>query len=121
MAWQDFEHDMQRCTRCSYCKWIPYRFIENTDYMAGCPSVARYNFHAYSSGGKFNLSYSLLKNRIEIDDSFLDVVYKCMMDGSCDISCKVQQDIEPLQHMQELRIKCVMRRLLPQHQPLSAV
>jgi hypothetical protein len=23
-----------------------------------------------------------------------------MMDGSCDISCKVQQDLEPLQHMQ---------------------
>jgi Fe-S oxidoreductase len=29
------------------------------------------------------------------------------MDGSCDVSCKSVQDIEPLQCMQEIRIKCV--------------
>jgi len=118
VSWEDYEHDMQRCPRCSYCKYIPWRFIADRDFMEGCPSAARYNWHAYSSGGKFNLSYSLMKERIEIDDTFLDVVYKCMMDGSCDISCKMQQDLEPLQHMQELRIKCVDEGyLLPQHQP----
>jgi Fe-S oxidoreductase len=118
MAWQDFEHDMQRCTRCSYCKWIPWRFIKNFDFMEGCPSAARYHWHAYAAGGKYNMSYSLLQERIEIDETFLDIIYKCMMDGSCDISCKVQQDIEPLQHMQELRIKCVDEgHLLPQHLP----
>jgi len=86
--------------------------------MDGCPSVAKYQFHAYASGGKFNMSYSLMKGKIEIDEAFLDVLYKCMMDGSCDISCKVSNDIEPLQHMQELRIKCVDEGyLLPQHQP----
>ncbi len=31
------------------------------DYMQGCPSAARYNFHAYSAGGKYNISYSLLQ------------------------------------------------------------
>ena len=76
MAWQDFEHDMQRCPRCSYCKWIPYRFTQNIDFMEGCPSVARYHWHAYSAGGKYNISYSLLKERIEIDETFLDIVYK---------------------------------------------
>jgi Fe-S oxidoreductase len=119
VAWEDYEHDMQRCTRCSYCKWIPWRFMDDTDFMQGCPSVARYNFHAYSAGGKYNISYSLMQNRVEIDDSFLDVVYKCLMDGSCDIACKMQQDLEPLQHMQELRTKCVEEgQLLLQHVPL---
>ena len=109
---------MQRCTRCSYCKYIPWRYIKDFDYMEGCPSAARYHWHAYAAGGKYNLSYALTQGAIEIDDSFLDVVYKCMMDGSCDIACKVQQDIEPLQHMQELRIECVDQGyLLPQHQP----
>lgn len=118
MSWENYEHDMQRCTRCSYCKYIPWRFIKNFDFMEGCPSAARYNWHAYSAGGKFNIGYSLLKEKIEINETFLDVVYKCLMDGSCDISCKVGQDIEPLQHMQELRIKCVDEGyLLPQHQP----
>jgi Fe-S oxidoreductase len=114
--WQNFEHDMQRCTRCSYCKFIPWRFMQNTEFIEGCPSAARYNWHAYAAGGKFNLGYSLIKNRIEIDDTFLDVVYKCQMDGSCDIACKTYQDLEPLQHMQELRIKCVEDgKLLPAH------
>jgi len=118
MAWQDFEHDTQRCTRCSYCHYIPWRYIKDFDYMQGCPSVARYHWHAFAAGGKFNLSYSLMQGAIEIDDTFLDVLYKCMMDGSCDIACKVQQDLEPLQHMQELRIECVDQGyLLPQHQP----
>jgi Fe-S oxidoreductase len=118
VSWEDYEHDMIRCTRCSYCKTIPWRFIKDFQFMEGCPSAARYKWHAYASGGKFNLSYSLLKGHIGIDETFLDVVYKCMMDGSCDIACKVQNDIEPLQHMQELRIKCVDEGyLLPQHQP----
>ena len=119
MAWEDFEHDMQRCTRCSYCKWIPWRFMESTDFMQGCPSIARYNFHAYSAGGRYNISYSLMQNRLEIDDSFLDVVYKCLMDGSCDVACKMQQDLEPLQHMQDLRIKCVEEGQVPlEHVPI---
>ena len=116
MAWQDYVHDMQRCTRCSYCKWIPYRHMVNTDFIEGCPSVARYKWHAYAASGKFNIAYSLLQERIEISDPFLEVLYKCHMDGSCDISCKVQQDIEPLQLMQELRIKCVEEgELIPEH------
>jgi len=113
MSWQDYSHDMQRCTRCSYCKWIPYQYMRNTDFVEGCPSVSRYNWHAYAAGGKFNMAYSLLKGRIDIDDTFLEVLYRCQMDGSCDISCKVQQDIEPLQLMQELRIKCVEEGKLP--------
>jgi Fe-S oxidoreductase len=116
MGWQEYVHDMQRCTRCSYCKWIPYRFVENTGFMEGCPSISKYNWHAYSASGKFNIAYSLLQDRIEISDAFLDVLYKCHMDGCCDISCKVQQDLEPLQLMQELRIKCVEDgQMLPAH------
>ena len=84
--------------------------------MEGCPSAARYHWHAYASGGKFNMGLSLMRGKIDIDDTFLDVLYKCNMDGSCDISCKVSQDIEPLQHMQALRIKCVEEgQLLPAH------
>jgi Fe-S oxidoreductase len=75
--------------------------------MQGCPSVGRYDWHAYAAGGKFNMALSLMKGRIDYTDAFLDAVYRCQMDGSCDVSCKSVQDIEPLQSMQELRIKCV--------------
>jgi Fe-S oxidoreductase len=90
--------------------------MRNTDFMEGCPSISKYNWHAFSASGKFNMAYSLLQERIGISDAFLDTLYKCHMDGSCDISCKVQQDIEPLQLMQELRIKCVEEgQLVPEH------
>jgi Fe-S oxidoreductase len=116
MSWENYEHDMQRCTRCSYCKFIPWRYIKNFDFCEGCPSAARYHFHAFAAGGKYNMGYSLLREKIEIDETFLDVLYKCHMDGSCDISCKVVQDIEPLQHMQSMRMKCVQEgHLIPAH------
>lgn len=116
MSWETFEHDMQRCSRCSYCKTIPWRYIKNFDFIEGCPSAARYHWHAFAAGGKFNMSLSLMRGKIEIDDTFLDVLYKCNMDGNCDISCKVSGDIEPLQHIQALRIKCVEEGyLVPEH------
>jgi Fe-S oxidoreductase len=116
MSLEDFKHDMLRCTRCSYCKWIPWESQRNTDFTAGCPSVSKYNWHAYSAGGKFNIALSLLEGRIQYSDSFLDAVYRCQMDGNCDVSCKSVQDIEPLQLMQELRIKCVEDgQVIPAH------
>ena len=116
MAIEDFEHDAQRCIRCSYCKWIPWENMRHPDYMAGCPSAARYHFHAYASGGKFNMAYAMMKGRIDYTEGFLDALYRCQMDGSCDVSCKAWNEIEPLQNMQELRIKCVEDgQILPEH------
>ena len=107
MALEDYKHDMLRCTRCSYCKWIPWENFQKTDFIKNCPAVSRYNWHAYSAGGKFNMALSLLEGRIDYSDALLEAVYRCQMDGSCDVSCKSIQDIEPLQSMQALRIKCV--------------
>lgn len=116
MSLEDYEHDSLRCTRCSTCKWIPWESMRHPDFMQGCPSVSRYNFHAYAAGGKFNMALSLMKGRLAYTDGFMDAVYRCLMDGNCDISCKSVQDIEPLQCMQELRMKCVEDgQILPEH------
>ena len=116
MTLDSYKHDMLRCTRCSYCKWIPFENFRNSEFIKGCPSVARYDWHAYSAGGKFNMALSFLEGRIPYSDAFLDAIYKCQMDGNCDVSCKSVQDIEPLQLMQELRIKCVEDgRVIPAH------
>jgi Fe-S oxidoreductase len=120
MSLAEYKHDMLRCTRCSYCKWIPWENFRKTDFIKGCPSVSRYHWHAYSAGGKFNIALSFLEGRIQYSDTFLEAVYRCQMDGSCDVSCKSVQDIEPLQLMQELRIKCVGTvRRSPPTPPLS--
>ena len=117
MAVKDFAHDMQRCSRCSYCKWIPFESHQNMDFIKGCPSAARYNFHAYAASGKWNMSNALLHGRIDYSDAFQDAVFRCLMDGNCDISCKVVQDIEPLEHMHALRIQFAENgQGLPQHE-----
>jgi Fe-S oxidoreductase len=65
------------------------------------------------------MGLSFLAGRIHYSDTFLDAVYRCQMDGSCDVSCKAVQDIEPLQLMQELRNQCVADgQTVPAHRTL---
>ena len=119
MSLETYKHDMLRCTRCSYCKWIPFENFRKSEFINGCPSVAKYHWHAYSAGGKFNMALSFLEGRIPYSEALLNAVYKCQMDGSCDVSCKSVQDIEPLQLMQELRMKCVKDgQVIPAHTPM---
>jgi Fe-S oxidoreductase len=40
-------------------------------------------------------------------DTFLDVVYQCQMCGACDVSCKVERDLEPNEILQDLRTRCI--------------
>ena len=119
MALKDFEKDMMRDTRCGYCKVIPHVMMTDTRFINVCPSIAKFNFHGFSAGGRMVAALSLLRDRIEYTDGFLDMIYKCQMDGACDVSCKIDRDLEPLQVMQELRIKCVEDgQLIAGHMPV---
>jgi Fe-S oxidoreductase len=116
MSLQDYEFNMRRCTRCSYCKFIPVLKQDNRAYEICCPSIARYNFHAYAGSGKLIVAQALVQGRVDYSDGLLDVIYRCNADGACDISCKNQSDLEVLQVMLELRAKCVQDgQLLPEH------
>lgn len=121
MALEDYKNRMLRDSRCSYCKWIPFAQVKSWRYSQGCPSTARYNFHAYSASGRSAIGLSLLENRIDYsDEQLLDIIYKCQMCGSCDIACKMcRYDMEPLDMMRELRCKLVEDgQLLPQNMPV---
>ena len=116
MALQDYERDMYRCSRCSYCKWVPFLKIKDWRFATVCPSIARYNFHAWSAGGRMSAGLSFLRGRVDYSDTLLDMLYQCQMDGACDVSCKNQRDLEPLETMLEFRAKCVEDgQLLPAH------
>ena len=54
MALTDYRPDAMRCTRCSYCKWIPFDLVKSHRFAKGCPSVEAGKFHAYSAGGKLD-------------------------------------------------------------------
>ena len=107
MALKDYENDMMRCCRCSECKWVPQVKISGYDYAQVCPSISKYNFHAYSAGGRLAIGLSMLQERLDYTDGFLDILYRCQMCGACDVSCKSNKDMEPLAIAQELRFKAV--------------
>jgi Fe-S oxidoreductase len=107
MALDDYRIDMEMCCRCSICKFVPLEKLKESRHSWVCPSVSRYNFHTYSGGGRMNTGIALLEKELEYDDKLLDVVYNCQMCGACDISCKYAMDIDVLEPINEIRIKCV--------------
>lgn len=120
MSLEDLRPDMERCSQCSSCKWIPFDQIKSSRFAKGCPSIAYNNFNSYSARGRFAVSLSLLNGKSDYSDRVLDIIYKCVTCGSCDVADKIcRYNMEPLEMIHELRFKAVEDgQLLPQHQPL---
>jgi len=107
MALEDYRGDVEMCCRCSACKHIPMQKIRGTEHSDACPSIAKYNFHAYSGSGRLLIAKEMLTNGFKYTDKLLDIVYNCQMCGACDISCKYAMDMEVLEPIYEFRIKAV--------------
>ncbi len=54
MALADYQQDMETCCRCSACKFVPLENVKGVENSYICPSIARYNFHGYSGGGRMD-------------------------------------------------------------------
>jgi Fe-S oxidoreductase len=116
MALEDYRKDMERCVRCSLCKFIPLEQVKGQNLANVCPSIARHNFHTYSGGGRLITALAMLKGRLDYTDKLLEIVYQCQTCGGCDISCKYGRDMEVLEPIYQFRIKCVEDgQFLPVH------
>ncbi len=117
MALEDYKAEMDRCSQCSYCHWIPLDQIKSSKFAKGCPSIAYSNFMSYSARGRYAVAQALLHGRSTYTNRVLDIVYKCQACGSCDVACKVcRYNLEPLGMILELRAKLVEDgQSLPQH------
>jgi Fe-S oxidoreductase len=108
MALEDFAAEMDRCSQCSYCKWIPFDQMKSWRFAKNCPSVSYYNFNSYSARGRYAVARSLIKGQSGYSDTVRDIVYTCMTCGSCDVSCKVcRYNLEPLEMVRELKFRLV--------------
>jgi len=116
----DYEKDMTRCARCSLCKWPPLAQVKSIRFSQVCPAISRYNFHAYSGGGKMIVGLSMLKGRVEYSEEMLNVIYRCSVCGACDMSCKYSRDLEPLEILHAIRSTCVKDGVAPlaAHRPI---
>lgn len=114
MALKDLLAEQKSCPRCNICKWIPVEKYKRAETGAGCPALEKYQFHAYSAGGKQHMSIGLTEEVIPWDESAADVTYKCLMCGACEFACKVYRpDMDVTETFEELRNTCVEKGLLP--------
>lgn len=100
--------DMEACSRCSLCKWVPMAQVKSWRFAKMCPSVDRYNFHIYSGGGKMIAANSVMEERSELNDAVADIVYNCQLCGACQVACQAYRDeIDLADVLLEFRAKCV--------------
>jgi len=120
MSLADYQTDMEGCSRCSSCKWVPYNQIKSWRYARVCPSIVRHHFHAYSGSGRMITGLSILHGRSELNETIADLIYRCQLCGACDVSCKVyRDDIDLTEVLLELRSTCVEQGLVtPEHMSL---
>ncbi len=107
MGLEQYQGDVNMCCRCSACKFIPLQQVKSYDYSYVCPSIAKYQFHSYSGGGRADIIADGLKNGFKYTDRFLDIVYNCQLCGACGVSCNYAMDMELQEPINELRLKCV--------------
>ncbi len=121
MALEDLRATVTRCSRCSYCKWIPFAHVKSWRFAKGCPSIEYNKFQSYSASGRLCASLSLLEERSSyFDEGLVDIVFKCMLDGCCDVACKINRyDFEPVEVMRQMRFKMIDNGCYPpQDMPL---
>ena len=107
MALEDYKLDMDLCCRCSACKYVPMQKIKGLRYSNVCPSISRYDFHAYSGGGRLRIGSAMLKEGFVYNEKLRHILDNCQMCGACGVSCNYAMDMEVIQPINEMRIKCV--------------
>ncbi|MFW9865030.1 MAG: (Fe-S)-binding protein [Candidatus Thorarchaeota archaeon] len=103
----EYQKMINKCLRCSICKWIPQLQIKSQKYATICPSIDAFNYHVYSGGGRIILALALEMERVKPSEELRDIVYKCTECGGCAIACKFLNTLEPLEIISRLREKLV--------------
>lgn len=107
MGLEQYKGDMAMCCRCSCCKFIPMQKVSGLQYANVCPSIAKFEFHAYSGGGRMNIGTAMLNAGLKYTDRLVDIIYNCQMCGACGVSCNYAMDMQVQEPINEMRIKCV--------------
>jgi Fe-S oxidoreductase len=115
MALKDFAAEMDRCSSCSYCKWIPFDHVKSWRYAKNCPSVSYYNFNSFSARGRYASARSLINGQSDITDTVEKIAYTCLTCGSCDVSCKIcRYNLEPLNMVREFKFELAEKGSFPE-------
>ena len=114
------QKDAYRCGKCMLCKWIDHQEITDTEFMALCPSGARFRYEAYYASGRQEIARGLLEGTLEYSDRLLHVLFTCTECGGCQVICADAGDKNPLKTIVALRERAFRDELapLPEHETL---
>jgi len=108
MALIDYKPMMERCSNCSFCKWIPFDKVKNVRFAANCPSITYNRFNTYSARGRFQMALAIVNKELTYTDKMAEITRDCCACGSCDVSDKVcRYNLEPLEHNLELKADAI--------------
>lgn len=108
MALSDFKPMQERCSNCSFCKWIPFDKVKNARFAENCPSVCYHHFNTYSARGRFQIALAMVNGEKEVNGQMTDIAHACLSCGACDVSCKIcRYNLEPLEHNVALKAHVV--------------
>jgi Fe-S oxidoreductase len=115
MALIDYKPMMERCSNCSFCKWIPFDKVKSVRFAANCPSITYNRFNTYSARGRFQMGLAIVNKEITYTDKMAEITRDCCACGSCDVSDKVcRYNLEPLEHNLELKADAIKAgKILP--------
>lgn len=114
------QKDAYRCGKCMLCKWIDHEEITETDFMAICPSGARFRYEAYYASGRQEIARGLLEGKLDYNERLLHVLFTCTECGGCQVICTDQGNKNPLKTIVALRERAFRDEIapLPGHETL---
>jgi Fe-S oxidoreductase len=117
----EYRRQAKMCMRCTFCKFIDLNWVTSLRFSRQCPIDARYAFNLYSPHGLLHSALAELDGELEFTPKLLDALYKCTLCGACDARCKRNLDIEVLQVIENLRIRCVEQGKgpMPEHKVMA--
>lgn len=108
MSLSDYTAMQERCSNCSYCKWIPFDKVKSSRFAENCPSVCYYGYNTYSARGRFQLGLAIERGELDYSGTTADIVKNCLSCGACDVSCKIcRYNLEPLEHTLALKADAI--------------
>ena len=117
----EYVRQAKMCVRCTFCKFIDLNWVTSLRFSRQCPIDTKHAFNLYSPHGLLHSALAEIDGELDSTPKLMDALYKCTLCGACDSRCKRNLDIEVLQVIENLRIRCVEQGKgpMPEHKVLA--
>jgi len=117
----EYTRQAKMCMRCTFCKFIDLNWVKSLRFSRQCPIDTRYAFNLFSPHGLLHSALAELDGTLEFTPKLMEALYQCTLCGACDARCKRNLDIEVLQVIENLRIRCVEQGKgpMPEHRVMA--